>query len=157
MVQRNIAVAIPVNEICSLQMWHNYTYHCCIITPACSTWFFTNFIMSWWCVSPCFKSYFYTVFSRYDTITVALLHPCRTALDALLVEGLLAFTKVKKGSLDRWQLTRHRVEATVWFLLSIAFAIFIPDIGKVIQPLGGLAASFIFIFPGELWWALIEI
>jgi len=73
----------------------------------------------------------------------------RSALDSSLVTGLLAFTKVRKESLAEWQLTRHRIEATIWFFLSLLFAIFIPDIIKVIQPLGGLAATFIFIFPGK--------
>ena len=73
----------------------------------------------------------------------------RSALDSSLVAGLLKFTKVKAETLDRWQLTRQRIEATVWCFLSILFVIFIPDIGKVIQPLGGLAAAFIFIFPGK--------
>lgn len=73
----------------------------------------------------------------------------RTAFDSSLVTVLLAFTKVSKEALDRWQLSRHRIEATIWCLLSILFAIFIPDIIKVIQPLGGLAAAFIFVFPGQ--------
>lgn len=79
-------------------------------------------------------------------VLVALL---RSALDSTLVAGYLTFTKVNQETLDRWQLTRHRIEATVWFFLSVLFAIFIPDIVKVIQPLGGLAAAFIFIFPGK--------
>lgn len=82
-------------------------------------------------------------------VKFALLAPLRSALDSTLVAGLLTFTKVKEETLDRWQLTRHRVEATVWFFLSVLSAIFIPDIVKVIQPLGGLAAAFIFIFPGK--------
>lgn len=83
-----------------------------------------------------------------DVITMTCL-TLRSALDSSLVIGLLAFTKVKRETLEQWQSTRLRVEATVWFFLSLLCAIFIPDIIKVIQPLGGLAAAFIFIFPGE--------
>lgn len=44
---------------------------------------------------------------------------------------------------------RRRVFQTVsWFLLTLLLALFIPDIGKVISVIGGLAACFIFIFPG---------
>ena len=39
--------------------------------------------------------------------------------------------------------------ATVWFLLTILFAIFLPNIGVVIKLLGSLAAVFVFIFPGK--------
>ena len=36
----------------------------------------------------------------------------------------------------------------VWFILSIVFAILVPNIGEVISLLGCLAAFFIFVFPG---------
>ena len=72
----------------------------------------------------------------------------RSALDSSLVEGLLTSNLVTNKTLDKWQPTRHRLEATIWYICSLGLAIFIPDIVKVIQPLGGLAASFIFIFPG---------
>jgi len=64
------------------------------------------------------------------------------------VEGLLASNMATEETLDNWQQTRLRVEAIVWFICSLGLAIFIPNIVKVIQPLGGLAAAFIFIFPG---------
>ena len=45
---------------------------------------------------------------------------------------------------------RRRLGQTLgWFLLTLLLALFIPDIGKVISVIGGLAAGFIFIFPGR--------
>lgn len=48
---------------------------------------------------------------------------------------------------------RRRLLQTVsWFLLTLLLALFIPDIGKVISVIGGLAACFIFVFPGTASW-----
>ena len=44
---------------------------------------------------------------------------------------------------------RLRVEGTIWVLLSLALALFVPEILYVINPLGGLAGAFILIFPGN--------
>lgn len=45
---------------------------------------------------------------------------------------------------------RRRLLQTIsWFLLTLLLALFIPDIGKVISVIGGLAACFIFVFPGR--------
>lgn len=50
---------------------------------------------------------------------------------------------------------RRRLLQTIsWFLLTLLLALFIPDIGKVISVIGGLAACFIFVFPGTSWDAL---
>lgn len=44
---------------------------------------------------------------------------------------------------------KRRVSVTIiWFVLTLALAVFIPNIGVVIQILGAFAAIFIFIFPG---------
>lgn len=44
---------------------------------------------------------------------------------------------------------RRRVLYTlVWFCLTLVLALTIPDIGRVISLIGGLAACFIFVFPG---------
>lgn len=45
---------------------------------------------------------------------------------------------------------RRVVTAVAWFVVSLLIALFIPDIGVVISLLGGLAAIFIFVFPGQL-------
>lgn len=68
----------------------------------------------------------------------------RAALDCL-------WTDIFKMSPDRIEQTefKRRVSVTiVWFVLTLALAVFIPNIGVVIQILGAFAAIFIFIFPG---------
>ncbi|EPQ20639.1 Putative sodium-coupled neutral amino acid transporter 7 [Myotis brandtii] len=47
---------------------------------------------------------------------------------------------------------RRVLQTVVWFLLTLLLALFIPDIGKVISIIGGLAACFIFVFPGVDPW-----
>lgn len=45
---------------------------------------------------------------------------------------------------------RNRVALTVaWMAATLAIALFVPDIGKVIELIGGISAFFIFIFPGK--------
>ena len=44
---------------------------------------------------------------------------------------------------------RRIAVSAVWFTITLVLAIFIPNIGVVIQILGAFAAIFIFIFPGE--------
>lgn len=45
---------------------------------------------------------------------------------------------------------RSRVALTVtWMAATLAIALFVPDIGKVIELIGGISAFFIFIFPGK--------
>jgi sodium-coupled neutral amino acid transporter 7/8 len=45
---------------------------------------------------------------------------------------------------------KRRVTVTIiWFALTLALAVFIPNIGVVIQILGAFSAIFIFIFPGK--------
>ena len=43
---------------------------------------------------------------------------------------------------------RLRVESVTWFFISLLLAIFVPQISYIINLTGGLAASFIFLFPG---------
>ena len=45
---------------------------------------------------------------------------------------------------------RRIVIVTLWFLLSLLIALFIPNISIVIRYLGALAGTFMFIFPGRL-------
>ena len=47
-----------------------------------------------------------------------------------------------------YQRTRLIVISLLWFFVSLLLAIFVPDISDIISLTGGLAASFIFIFPG---------
>lgn len=65
------------------------------------------------------------------------------------MEGLWLRYKGMTVEEDVGRERRRRVLQTlVWFLLTLLLALFIPDIGKVISVIGGLAACFIFIFPG---------
>ncbi|XP_041506724.1 putative sodium-coupled neutral amino acid transporter 7 isoform X2 [Microtus oregoni] len=98
-----------------------------------------------------------------------ILHFCGRAV----VEGLWLRSKGVPVEEDVGRERRRRVLQTlVWFLLTLLLALFIPDIGKVISVIGGLAACFIFIFPGlcliqaklsemeevkpASWWALVS-
>ena len=71
----------------------------------------------------------------------------RTALDSILMR-LFRLCKVDK-QVDEHRTARLRVEGTIWVLLSLVLAIFVPEILYIINPLGGLAAAFILIFPGS--------
>lgn len=45
---------------------------------------------------------------------------------------------------------QSRVALTVtWMAATLTIALFVPDIGKVIELIGGISAFFIFIFPGK--------
>ncbi|KAL7978777.1 hypothetical protein Chor_013266 [Crotalus horridus] len=74
-----------------------------------------------------------------------ILHFCgRTVL-----EGLWLRYKGETVDEDVAQERRRRLLQTLcWFLLTLLLALFIPDIGRVISVIGGLAACFIFVFPG---------
>lgn len=66
-----------------------------------------------------------------------------------VVEGLWLRYQGMPVEEDVGRERRRRVLQTlVWFLLTLLLALFIPDIGKVISVIGGLAACFIFVFPG---------
>ncbi|XP_063801921.1 sodium-coupled neutral amino acid transporter 7 [Pseudophryne corroboree] len=98
-----------------------------------------------------------------------ILHYCGRAV----IEGLwLRFTAQEPGE-DPGRERRRRILQTVaWFVLTLLLALFIPDIGRVISIIGGLAACFIFVFPGlclinlklseiqeqksRSWWALLS-
>ncbi|XP_073883274.1 sodium-coupled neutral amino acid transporter 7 isoform X2 [Macaca fascicularis] len=74
-----------------------------------------------------------------------ILHFCGRAV----VEGLWLRYQGVPVEEDVGRERRRRVLQTlVWFLLTLLLALFIPDIGKVISVIGGLAACFIFVFPG---------
>ncbi|EPY74623.1 putative sodium-coupled neutral amino acid transporter 7 isoform 1 [Camelus ferus] len=73
-----------------------------------------------------------------------ILHFCGRAV----VEGLWLRYQGMPVEEDVGRERRRRVLQTlVWFLLTLLLALFIPDIGKVISVVGGLAACFIFVFP----------
>ncbi|XP_069822493.1 sodium-coupled neutral amino acid transporter 7 [Dendropsophus ebraccatus] len=97
-----------------------------------------------------------------------ILHYCGRAV----VEGLwLRFTAQEAGEEPARERRRRILQTLTWFVLTLLLALFIPDIGRVISLIGGLAACFIFIFPGlclinlklseiqeqksRSWWALL--
>uniref|UniRef100_A0A8C6D1I0 Sodium-coupled neutral amino acid transporter 7 n=1 Tax=Moschus moschiferus TaxID=68415 RepID=A0A8C6D1I0_MOSMO len=98
-----------------------------------------------------------------------ILHFCGRAV----IEGLWLRYQGMPVEEDVGRERRRRVLQTlVWFLLTLLLALFIPDIGKVISVIGGLAACFIFVFPGlcliqaklsemeevkpASWWAMVS-
>ena len=48
-----------------------------------------------------------------------------------------------------WERVRLGSEGTLWLLLSLLLAFFVPQISSVINPIGGLAALLMFFFPGK--------
>jgi len=69
----------------------------------------------------------------------------RVAIDSLLV----GVSRQPAAGVDVVERRRRIVTTLVWFILSLLSALFIPNIGVVISLLGGLAAIFIFVFPGQ--------
>lgn len=78
--------------------------------------------------------------------------PPRASVSRLraVLEGLWLRYKGEAVEEDVLRERRRRLFQTgTWFLLTLLLALFIPDIGRVIAVIGGLAACFIFIFPGK--------
>ncbi|XP_027008018.1 putative sodium-coupled neutral amino acid transporter 7 [Tachysurus fulvidraco] len=74
-----------------------------------------------------------------------ILHFCGRAV----LEGLWLRFNGTDVDTDVVRERRRRVLCTViWFCLTLILALTIPDIGRVISLIGGLAACFIFVFPG---------
>ncbi|XP_068169225.1 sodium-coupled neutral amino acid transporter 7 [Antennarius striatus] len=74
-----------------------------------------------------------------------ILHFCGRAV----VEGLWLRLQGEQVEVCVRRERRRRVLQTlVWFTVTLVLALFIPDIGRVISLIGGLAACFIFVFPG---------
>lgn len=67
-----------------------------------------------------------------------------------VVEGLwLRFQGEQVEVCVRRERRRRILQTLVWFIVTLILALFIPDIGRVISLIGGLAACFIFVFPGN--------
>ncbi|XP_056134184.1 sodium-coupled neutral amino acid transporter 7 [Lampris incognitus] len=74
-----------------------------------------------------------------------ILHFCGRAV----VEGLwLRLQGEQVEVCVRREQRRRILQTLVWFWVTLILALFIPDIGRVISLIGGLAACFIFVFPG---------
>lgn len=80
-----------------------------------------------------------------DYSLVSWSFPCRA-----VVEGLwLRFQGEQVEVCVRRERRRRILQTLVWFIVTLILALFIPDIGRVISLIGGLAACFIFVFPGN--------
>ncbi|XP_077374729.1 sodium-coupled neutral amino acid transporter 7 isoform X1 [Festucalex cinctus] len=74
-----------------------------------------------------------------------ILHFCGRAV----IEGLwLRWQGEQVEVCVRRERRRRIVQTLLWFIITLVLALFTPDIGRVISLIGGLAACFIFIFPG---------
>uniref|UniRef100_A0A8C5I5X4 Sodium-coupled neutral amino acid transporter 7 n=1 Tax=Gouania willdenowi TaxID=441366 RepID=A0A8C5I5X4_GOUWI len=74
-----------------------------------------------------------------------ILHFCGRAV----IEGLwLRFCGEQVEVCVLRERRRRILQTLVWFVITLILALFIPDIGRVISLIGGLAACFIFVFPG---------
>ncbi|KAG9266504.1 putative sodium-coupled neutral amino acid transporter 7 [Astyanax mexicanus] len=74
-----------------------------------------------------------------------ILHFCGRAV----IEGLWLRFKGEEVDTDvAGERRRRLIQTLVWFCFTLLLALFIPDIGRVISLIGGLAACFIFVFPG---------
>ncbi|XP_061600036.1 sodium-coupled neutral amino acid transporter 7 isoform X2 [Cololabis saira] len=74
-----------------------------------------------------------------------ILHFCGRAV----IEGLwLRFQGEQVEVCVRRERRRRILQTLIWFVITLVLALFIPDIGRVISLIGGLAACFIFVFPG---------
>lgn len=66
-----------------------------------------------------------------------------------VIEGLwLRFQGEQVEVCVRREKRRRILQTLVWFVVTLVLALFTPDIGRVISMIGGLAACFIFVFPG---------
>ncbi|XP_057705645.1 sodium-coupled neutral amino acid transporter 7 [Corythoichthys intestinalis] len=74
-----------------------------------------------------------------------ILHFCGRAV----IEGLwLRWQGEQVEVCVRREQRRRILQTLVWFVVTLVLALFTPDIGRVISLIGGLAAGFIFVFPG---------
>ncbi|NWY71438.1 AVT2 protein, partial [Erithacus rubecula] len=83
-------------------------------------------------------------------ISIVTIYPIVVLLGRSVVRDL--WGAPKRGAVAEAQERRSRVALTVtWMAATLAIALFVPDIGKVIELIGGISAFFIFIFPGKRW------
>jgi len=68
----------------------------------------------------------------------------RTAIEGVWIEVF----RLNTDTILRYEKQRRFLIVTIWFMLSLVVALFIPNITLVINYLGALAATFMFIFPG---------
>ncbi|XP_075289768.1 solute carrier family 38 member 8 isoform X4 [Opisthocomus hoazin] len=82
-------------------------------------------------------------------VSIVTIYPIVVLLGRSVVRDL--WVPAKRGAVAAPEACeRHsRVAMTIaWMATTLAIALFVPDIGKVIELIGGISAAFIFIFPG---------
>ncbi|NXC85802.1 S38A6 protein, partial [Cercotrichas coryphoeus] len=83
-------------------------------------------------------------------ISIVTIYPIVVLLGRSVVRDLWGAPKRGAVAEPGAQERRSRVALTVtWMAATLAIALFVPDIGKVIELIGGISAFFIFIFPGK--------
>ncbi|NXL92620.1 S38A6 protein, partial [Alectura lathami] len=79
-------------------------------------------------------------------ISIVTIYPIVVLLGRSVVQDLWVHPKFGAEAHER----QRRVALTIsWMAATLAIALFVPDIGKVIELIGGISAFFIFIFPGR--------
>ncbi|VDI40249.1 solute carrier family 38 (sodium-coupled neutral amino acid transporter), member 7/8 [Mytilus galloprovincialis] len=90
-------------------------------------------------------------FKTYTTYPI-LLFCGRAALVSFWVD----IRKMSLHEIEDSERNRRIIVTIVWFILTLLLAVFIPNIGVVIQILGAFAAVFIFIFPGMCMMSAVQ-
>uniref|UniRef100_A0A8C4TUP0 Solute carrier family 38 member 8 n=1 Tax=Falco tinnunculus TaxID=100819 RepID=A0A8C4TUP0_FALTI len=82
-------------------------------------------------------------------VSIVTIYPIVVLLGRSVVRDVWATPKPGAAVVPEEHEQRSRVMLTVtWMAATLAIALFVPDIGKVIELIGGISAFFIFIFPG---------
>ncbi|XP_039577457.1 putative sodium-coupled neutral amino acid transporter 8 isoform X2 [Passer montanus] len=82
-------------------------------------------------------------------VSIVTIYPIVVLLGRSVVKDLWAAPKRGAVAVSGAHERRSRVALTVtWMAATLGIALFVPDIGKVIELIGGISAFFIFIFPG---------
>ena len=70
---------------------------------------------------------------------------CRTAIEDMV----LKWQGLGPDEAEAWERCRRLTETIAWFGAALVLAANIPNIGVAISLIGGIAALFIFVFPGK--------
>uniref|UniRef100_A0A663DPR6 Solute carrier family 38 member 8 n=1 Tax=Aquila chrysaetos chrysaetos TaxID=223781 RepID=A0A663DPR6_AQUCH len=82
-------------------------------------------------------------------VSIVTIYPIVVLLGRSVVRDVWSTPKRGATAVPEAHEQRNRVALTVaWMAATLAIALFVPDIGKVIELIGGISAFFIFIFPG---------
>ncbi|XP_062465178.1 solute carrier family 38 member 8 isoform X1 [Pezoporus occidentalis] len=82
-------------------------------------------------------------------VSIITIYPIVVLLGRSVVRDVWVTPKHRAMVVPEVQEQRSRVALTVtWMATTLTIALFVPDIGKVIELIGGISAFFIFIFPG---------